>query len=96
LVTVQHFKNAEETDILVAVAADKPTLEDADKELITDNSSAYQRRLRPIKRQKYFRQSLPFMHPLHRRMGKYPSLDRKAVPRIEEWNSRVVDRLLEV
>ena len=95
-VTLEHSIDAEETDILVAVADEKPTVEDAVKEVTTDNLSAYQTKLRPIKRQKYFRQSLPFIAPFHRRMGKYPSLDRRAGLRLGEWNSPVVDRLLEV
>jgi hypothetical protein len=95
-VPAEHFKDAEETDILVAVADDKPAVKDAVKEMTTDNSSAYQTRLRPIRKHQYFRQILPFIPPFHRRMGKYPGLDRKVGLRLVEWNSPVVDRLLEV
>ena len=93
-VTLEHSIDAEETDILVVVADDD--VKDAVKEVTTDNSSAYQTRLRPIRKHQYFRQSLPFNAPFHRRMGKYTILDRKAGLRLGEWNSPVVDRLLEV
>ena len=61
-VTVEHSKDAEETNIL-----DKATVKDAVKEVTTDNSSAFQTRSRLIR-----------------------------LIRLVEWNSPVVDRLLEV
>jgi hypothetical protein len=81
-VTLERSKDAEETDILGSVADDKATVEDTVKEVTTDNSSAYQTRLQPIRKNQCFRQSLPFIPPLHRKMGEYPNLDRKAGPRL--------------